>query len=109
VNNLLCHSYLPPFFPLAAPARSRIPRNLVLAHDQQFLAVDLDFRAAVFTEENAIARFHVEGLTGSVFFILAFAYGDDFAFLGFFLGSIGMMMPPRICSPSSTRLTITRS
>src|SRR6185369_9832927 len=63
--------------------------NLVLAHDEKLFAIDLDLRAAVFSEQHAVALFDVERLAGAVLFILAFANCYDFAFLGFFLRSVG--------------------
>jgi len=99
-------------FLAAAAGRAGAFKNaedLVLTHDEKLFAIDLDFRAAVFSEKNAIALFDVEGLAGAVVLIFAFADCDYFAFLGFFLGVSGMMMPPRTCSPSSIRFTMTRS
>src|SRR5690242_2280168 len=58
-------------------------------HDEKLFAIYLDFRATVLSEKNAIACFDVEGLAGAVVLIFAFANCDDFAFLGFFLGSVG--------------------
>jgi hypothetical protein len=34
-------------------------QDVVFSHDEMFDAVDLDFRAGVFAEENAVARLHV--------------------------------------------------
>ncbi len=83
--------------------------DLVFTHDEEFFAVELDLGAAVFAEKNAVAGFDVERLAGAVFFILAFAGGDDFAFLRFFLGSVGDEKPAAVWSPSSIRRMITRS
>src|SRR5229473_8224723 len=60
-------------------------QNLVLAHDQEFLVINLDFRAAVLPKQNAIADANIQRLARPVFAILAFANGDNLAFLGFFL------------------------
>ena len=92
MNYLLCHLFfLTTFLSAAAGCAGAFEdsENLVLAHDEKLFAVDLDLRAAVLAEKNAIALFHVEGLAGAVFFIFAFADSDDFAFLGFFLGGVG--------------------
>jgi len=85
------------------------PEDLILAHDQQLLAVDLDFRAAVFAEEHPITGLNIQGLARAVFLVFAKTDGNNLALCGFSLAESGMMMPPRICSPSSMRLTITRS
>src|SRR5215212_5944692 len=75
---------------LIAPADSRPGRraratddseNLVLAHDEQFLAVDLDFGATVLAEQDAVAGLHVQRLACAVLQVFAFADGDDLALL----------------------------
>jgi hypothetical protein len=63
--------------------------NLVLAHDEVLFTVDFDLLTTVLTEEDAITSFNVESLAGSVFLVFSLAGGNYFAFLGFFLGSIG--------------------
>src|SRR5260370_29918048 len=60
-------------------------QNLVLAHDQEFLVINLDFRAAVLPKQNAIADANIQRLARPVFAIFAFADGYNLAFLGFFL------------------------
>src|ERR1043165_4228428 len=45
--------------------------NLVLAHDQQLLAVYLDFGTAVLAEQDAVAGLHVQRLTLAVLQIFA--------------------------------------
>src|SRR6187455_423520 len=90
MNYLLCHLLFSTFLAAAARCAGTLenPENFVLAHDEKFFAVDLDFRAAVLSEKNAIALLHVERLAGAILFVLAFADCDDFAFLGFFLGGV---------------------
>src|SRR5579885_282985 len=39
---------------------AQLRQNLLLAKDQIFLVLDLDFRAAVLAKENAVARLYVE-------------------------------------------------
>ena len=63
--------------------------HFVLAHDEVFLAVDLDFLARVLAEEDGVAVLHVERLTLAVFLDLAVADGDDLALLRLFLGGVG--------------------
>jgi hypothetical protein len=41
--------------------------NLVLAHNEQLLAVNPDFGTAVLAEEDAVAGLHVQRLTLAVF------------------------------------------
>src|SRR6185369_13867188 len=90
MNYLFCHLLFSTF--LAAATRSagtfEDSENFVLAHDEKLFAVNFDFRTAVLAEKHAVSLFHVERLTGAVLFVLAFADCDDFAFLGFFLGSV---------------------
>src|SRR5262249_17971308 len=59
--------------------------NLVLAHDEKLFSINLDLRAAVLSEQNAVALFDVERLAGAVLFLLSFPHFYDFAFLWFFL------------------------
>src|SRR5262249_55526224 len=63
--------------------------HFFLAHDDEILAVQLDFGAGVFAEEDAVAFFHVERTDLALLADLAFAGGDDFAFLWLFFGGIG--------------------
>jgi hypothetical protein len=62
--------------------------DVLLAHDQVLFTVDIDLRAGVFAEENAIIDFDVQRHDLSVFVQLAFADRDDLALLGFFLGGV---------------------
>src|SRR6185369_4164359 len=63
--------------------------DFVLTHDEKLFAINLDFRATVLAEKNAIALLHVEGLARAVFLVFALSDGDDLAFLWFFLGGVG--------------------
>src|SRR5216684_7677430 len=64
-------------------------QNLVLAHDQEFLVINLDFRAAVLSKKNAVADANIQRLARPVFAILAFADGDNLAFLGLLFCGVG--------------------
>ena len=63
--------------------------NLVLAHDQQLFAVDLDLRTGVLAKQNAVAGLNIQRLTRSVFFVLSRSGSDHFAFLRFLFGAVG--------------------
>src|ERR1700755_3200544 len=63
--------------------------NLVLAHDEQLLAVDLDFGATVLAEEHSVSGLHVQRLTLAVLPVLAVADGDDLAFLRLLFSRVG--------------------
>ena len=67
--------------------------DLVFAHDEVFFTVELDLGAAVFAEKDTIARFYIKRLASAVFLILAFADGDDLAFLRLFLCGVGYKKP----------------
>src|SRR5437867_12390636 len=64
-------------------------QDVVRVQDLVFLAVVLDFGAAVFGDEHAVALFDFEGDFLAVVIDLAGAEGDDNAFLRLFLGGIG--------------------
>src|SRR5215831_19957021 len=63
--------------------------DVALLHDQQFLAVDLDFGARPLAEQHAVANFEIDRdqLAGLV--AAAGADGDHFALGGLFLGRVG--------------------
>src|SRR6266540_4703558 len=63
-------------------------QDVVRVQDLVFLAVELDFGAAVFGVEHAVALFDFEGDFLAVVIGLAGADGDDDAFLRLFLGGI---------------------
>src|ERR1700741_3428820 len=63
--------------------------DVFLAHDQVFLAADLHFRAGVRREEDPVADADGERRALAVVEHLAFADGDDLAFLGLLLGALG--------------------
>src|SRR5438552_2363170 len=71
--------------------------DVVLAHDQVRLIVDLDFSAAVFRDQHLVAFFHGEFDLLSLFVHLPRAESDDFALLRFFLGGIGNNDPALFC------------
>src|SRR6266851_1525168 len=70
------------------PSASDDSENLVLAHDQQLFTVDLDFRTGVLAEQNTVAGLNIQGLTRSVFFVLARSGRNHFAFLRFLFGAV---------------------
>src|SRR5437764_1830253 len=63
--------------------------DVVLAHDQVRLIVDLDFGAAVFRNENLVPFLHGEIDLLAVVIDFTGAKSDDFALLRFFLRGIG--------------------
>src|SRR5882724_9821746 len=63
--------------------------NLILAHNQQFFTVDLDFRAAVLAKQDAVALLNIQWLACSVFLVFSLPGRDYFAFLGFFFRAVG--------------------
>ena len=63
--------------------------DLVLAHDEVLLAVDLDLLAGVLAEQDRVAVLDVERLTLAVVLDLAVADGDHLALLRLFLGGVG--------------------
>src|SRR6188472_1036439 len=83
--------------------------DLFLAHDQVFLALELDLLPGVLAEEDLVPSLDVERRDLAVLVGLALADRDHFALLGLFLGAVGTMIAPTFCSPSSMRFTITRS
>ena len=83
--------------------------DFFFAHDQEFLAVDLDLGAGVLAEEDFVAGLDVEREYFALVVRLAFSDGDNLALLGFSFALSGIMMPPRTVSPSSKRRTRIRS
>src|SRR5581483_11397796 len=63
--------------------------NVFLSHDDQLLAVDPDFRAAVLAEEDLVADLDVERTDLAVFENLAFADRYDLSLHGLFGRGIG--------------------
>ena len=55
--------------------------DFVLAHDEVFLAVQLDIAARVLPEEDAVADLHVQRNQLAILQALSLADSDDFAFL----------------------------
>ena len=68
--------------------------HFVLAHDQVFLAVKLDFGPGVLTEENVIANFHVEWKRFPIVGYSAAADRNDCGLLRFLLRGVGDDDPP---------------
>ena len=63
--------------------------DFVLAHDEVFLAIELDLLARVLAEQDEVAGLDVERDALAVVLRLAVAGGDDLALLGLFLGGVG--------------------
>ena len=63
--------------------------DFVLAHDEELLAIELDFLARVLAEQDEVAGLDVERDALAVVLHLAVAGGDDLALLGLFLGAVG--------------------
>src|SRR5690242_12980144 len=63
--------------------------DVVLAHDHQLFAVELDFGAGVAGEDDFVALLHAERGAFAVVEALAVADGEDLAALGLFLGAVG--------------------
>src|SRR5271165_5242607 len=59
-----------------------------LLHDQEFLAVDLDFGAAPLAEQDLVAGLDVQRGELAGFVATAGACGDDLAFLRLLLGGV---------------------
>ena len=64
--------------------------HVAFAHDEVFLAVHLDFGAAVFSKQDAVAFFQIQGADISVVQNLAVADGDDFTTTWLLRGRIGI-------------------
>src|SRR5713226_4635873 len=71
--------------------------DVVLAHDQVRLIVDLDFSAAIFRNENFVAFFHGEIDFLALVVDFTGAESDDFALLRFFFRGIGNNDPAFFC------------
>src|SRR5512136_2193615 len=63
--------------------------DVVLAHDQVLLAVDLHLGPGVLAEEDPVADLHVERLQLAVLADLALAHGDHLALGRLLLGRVG--------------------
>src|ERR1700742_650055 len=63
--------------------------DVAFLHDQQLLAVDLDFSAGPLAEQDAVADLEVERGQLAALVAAARANGDDFALRGLFLGTVG--------------------
>ena len=83
-------------------------QDVAFLHDQQLFAVDRDFGARPFAEQDAVAGLD-RGRSARPESLRAFAGGDDFALGGFSLALSGMIRPPLVFSSDWTRRTRTRS
>src|SRR5688500_71501 len=63
--------------------------DVVLGHDHEFFAVELDFGAGVAGEDDLVALLDVDGGAFAGFEAFAFADAEDLAALGLFLGGVG--------------------
>src|SRR5437899_3274289 len=62
--------------------------DVLLAHDEVLLAVDLDLRSGVLAEQDPVADLHVERQHLAVLVHLALADGDHLALLRLLLGGV---------------------
>jgi len=83
--------------------------NFVFAQNDEVLTLDLDFCPGIFPEQNPVACHYFDGQDCAVLEDFAGSYGDDFAFLRFFLGAIGNDDSAFTVSFSSIRFINTRS
>src|SRR5260370_7043337 len=79
-------AFLIPFFFIVS--LSDDAEDVVLAHDQKSFAIDFDFGAAVFRNENLVPFLHGEIHLLALFVHLTVAETDYFPSLPFFLRSI---------------------
>src|SRR5215510_636367 len=93
IHNLFCHVSRLRRSHRLTPAQCALFRienreHFVLAHDEVFLAIELDILPGVLPEQNRVAGLHVERHTLG---LLPFTEtdGDDFSLLRLFLGAIG--------------------
>lgn len=63
-------------------------KDIVFTQDQMLFAINFDFRARVFAEEDTVADFDVRLGKGAVVQDFAVADSDDFAFNGLFFSSV---------------------
>jgi hypothetical protein len=64
-------------------------KQIALAQDEQFLAIDLDFGSRVLGEQDLIVNFDIHGDVIAIFVAFARADGQDQTLLRFFLGRLG--------------------
>src|SRR6267142_5218263 len=64
-------------------------QHFVFAHDEVFLAIELDLLAGILAEEDLVTGLDVQRDALAVVFGLAVSGRDDFALLGFFFGRVG--------------------
>jgi hypothetical protein len=63
--------------------------NFFFPHNEEIFTIDFDFRSGIFSEQNMIAGLDVQGENFAFIVRLAFADGDNFAFLGLFFCGVG--------------------
>src|SRR6185437_10884210 len=76
-------------FLLACSSAFKDAEDVAFLHDQELFAVDLDFGARPFAEEDAITSLNVERLNHSFFVSRSWSGSDHLALLGLFLRGIG--------------------
>src|SRR6185312_10562907 len=76
-------------FLLAGSSAFKDAEDVAFLHDQELFAVDLDFGARPFAEEDAITSLNVERLNHSFFVSRSWSGSDHLALLGLFLRGIG--------------------
>jgi len=83
--------------------------QVFFAHDEEFLALDLDRLARVLAEQDLVTDLDVERNDLAVVVALARSNRDDLALVGLLAALSGMTMPDAVLRSWSRRLTITRS
>jgi hypothetical protein len=97
------------FFLSRAGGAGEDAQYFVFLHDDELFAINLDFRAGVFAEQDAVAFF--DGQREGLAFVVGAALPVEMTSpsWGLSLAESGMMMPPRVVVDSSTRRTRMRS
>jgi len=63
--------------------------NFFFPHNEEILAIDLNFRSGILSKQNMVTGFDVQREHFAFIVRLAFTDGDNFAFLRLFLGGVG--------------------
>src|SRR2546428_261215 len=74
---------------LSRSLRAEDTEDVLLLHDEVFLAVQLDLAAGILAEEDSVAFLHREREVLAVVVDLAGAHGDHLALLRLLLGGVG--------------------
>src|SRR5262245_56630599 len=63
--------------------------DVLLAHDQMFLAINVDFSTGIFSEKHAIIYLYIQRSDLTIVTDFSLAHRNDLSLLGLFLGGIG--------------------